>query len=160
MHKIYVVIDVGQASGYLAVYKPEGKAFKNKFALTKCPETINGMWDLLKGVINNIGNDWMHDYEVVLVIEKVHANIKHGSKASFGFGLNYGAWRMAAISLGLKPILIGPQKWKRYFGLWGVKGMTTKQAEQAKVLELYPESKISQNAAGVVLISEYVASTK
>jgi len=53
----------------------------------------------------------------IVILEKVHAMPQQGVTSTMNFGINFGVLKGAVGSLGLIPVLVTPQKWKKHFGL-------------------------------------------
>lgn len=120
----------------------------------KMPATESDLYDLLNTASGFEG-------PVMAYVEKVNAGPKMGSSASFKFGQNVGAIRMACIAACIPLEYVSPQKWQKEFGLI-VKGRGLGQGDtdkknrnKARAQELFPELKITHAIADALLIAEY-----
>ena len=56
---------------------------------------------------------WAAEYQISVIIEKVHSMPKQGVASTFKFGVNFGIWQGILAALNIKFQMVTPQKWKK-----------------------------------------------
>jgi crossover junction endodeoxyribonuclease RuvC len=56
---------------------------------------------------------WAAEYQISVILEKVHSMPKQGVASTFKFGVNFGIWQGILAALNIKFQMVTPQKWKR-----------------------------------------------
>ncbi len=142
-------IDPGMSGGLAFLYLDESKT-----STFKMPETDYDLFDLLETTM-------AFDGPAIAFVEKVNAGPKMGSSASFKFGQNVGAIRMACLAADIRLEYVSPQKWQKEFGLivkgrgLGQDDTSKKNRNKAKCQELFPGIKCTHAIADALLIAEF-----
>lgn len=149
MTKTIIGIDPGMSGGIAFIYDDGVPP-----SCYKMPETDLDLFDLIDTTVG-------FDNPTAAFIEKVNAGPKMGSSASFKFGQNVGAIRMACLAAGVRIEYVSPQKWQKEFGLivrgrgLGQDDTSKKNRNKARAQELFPGVKITHAIADCLLIAEY-----
>lgn len=99
----------------------------------------------------------------MVVIEHVWALPGQSSSAGFAFGKNVGVLHMLAAVLNCRTELVTPIKWKKHFGVNGIKGEEKKKLKEKAILKAklrFPEHadkllKSKDGRSEALLIAEY-----
>ena len=121
MIKIIIGIDPGRSGAISVRYND------NLIISTKCPKTVEEMGKVVNNIFLN-GEKKL----AVAYIEQVHAFPTDARSSAFKFGQNYGGWLGILAALGIRTVLVSPQKWMKYFGEQTKEGRLPKEKKDRK----------------------------
>lgn len=107
LEKVYLAIDPGKNGGICILYEDYAEAYK-------CPPSPKKMAELMRKINNHC---YVDGYEIICLLEKVHAFPTDARSSAFKFGANYGMWQGILSSLNIDYELVTPQKWQKEFDL-------------------------------------------
>ena len=127
--KIYVGIDPG-AKGAIAIIYPSGTV------------VIDDMPTVEDFVKTHDGVSFGFDTDCRVAIEQVHPLPGQSCIASFTYGENFLLAKLIGMCYNIHPIMVSPQRWKKYYGLKKEPGETKteyKRKSVDKARELFPQ---------------------
>lgn len=150
-NKFILGLDPGQNGG-IAVLNNLGDVV----SLVSMPETPG---DILFHLQEMESNSHFNDYEIVAYLEDVGRGLPgQSSSATAKFARHNGHLEMALLALGIKTVMVTPQKWEKTYQLGKSSDYSKtewKNKLKAKAQQLFPSQKITLKTADALLIAEY-----
>lgn len=163
-NKIIIGIDPGLSGGFAVIGNPSYQRPNVKpmpiITSTKGKRTTK-LLDL--PVIVGWMRAWIHDYNVMVFIEKVHAMPKQGVSSTFKFGQGYGQLQGICAALSVGYSLVTPQAWtKKILAGYDTTGKNKPSVEYVKakypmlsLLATERSKKPHDGMADAICIAEY-----
>lgn len=137
---IFVGIDPGK-HGAVALMDEQRRGIE----LHACPLGPDGDYDraAMLGLLRHIFA--ADSQQPAITLELVHSMPHDGVVQAFDFGRGYGYWQMACTAVGVEPMLVRPEEWKREM-LAGLPSGKRSSVEQA--IRLFPDASIRNQLYG------------
>ena len=146
-NRVFIGIDPGINGGIAIIYN-------DAYTVTKCPNTIQEMADVLITLKDQAPNLPMY-----CIIEKVHSMPGNSGRSMFTFGCNYGQWLGILAVLRIPYTEVTPNKWMSHYGSRPKDKKDRKNHLKHLAQQRYPSVKITLTTADAMLIANYLKET-
>ena len=146
-NRVFIGIDPGISGGIAIIYN-------DAYSVTKCPNTIQEMADVLITLKDQAPNLPMY-----CIIEKVHSMPGNSGRSMFTFGCNYGQWLGILATLRIPYVEVTPNKWVSFYGSRPKDKKDRKNHLKHLAQQRYPDVKITLATSDAMLIAHYLKET-
>ena len=146
-NRVFIGIDPGINGGIAIIYN-------DAYTVTKCPNTIQEMADVLITLKDQAPNLPMY-----CIIEKVHSMPGNSGRSMFTFGCNYGQWLGILATLKIPYIEVTPYKWMKHYPKAPKDKKDRKNYYKHLAQQRFPDIDITLATSDAILIANYLRET-